>query len=69
MVFLQGNCCETYRSIPKKTSIKEFTKKNSLTRHVFSECLQQLVINREIFDEVAVGSRFALFEVKIHTYL
>ena len=30
---LQGNCCETCRNIPKKTLMKEFTKKNSITNN------------------------------------
>ena len=29
---LRGNCCETYRDIPQKTLMKEFTKKKFLTR-------------------------------------
>ena len=35
---------------------------------VFSECLEQRLINK-IFDEVAVGLRLVLFEVKILIYL
>ena len=37
---LRGNYCETCRSIPQKAHMNEFTKKYSLTRHAFSECLQ-----------------------------
>ena len=37
-VVLRGNCCETCRNIPQKTSMKKFTRKNSLTRQMhFSE--------------------------------
>ena len=43
---LRGNYCESCRNIPQKTPIKEFTKKNSLTRHSFSEPLQQFFINK-----------------------
>ena len=56
---LRGNCCETCHNIPQKIPTKKFTKKNSLTRQMqFLEQLQQLLINNEIFDKVAVGSGF-----------
>ena len=32
---LQSSCCETCRNIRQETSMKEFTKKNSLTRRCF----------------------------------
>ena len=69
---LRGNCCETCRNVPKNTPMKKFTKENFLTRqNAFSEHLQQLLllINKIIFHEVAVGSRFVLFEVIILIYL
>ena len=61
---LQGNCCETGRNIPQKSPMDEFTKKNSLTRQMFFWNVSSnfLKIN-EIFDEVAVGSWFVLFEI------
>ena len=31
---LRGNCCATYRNIPKKTLMNGFSKKNSLTRQM-----------------------------------
>ena len=31
---LRSNCCETCRNIPQKTPVKEFIKKNSLTRQI-----------------------------------
>ena len=44
---LQGNCCETCRNIHQKIPIKEFTKKNTLTRQMlFAERVQQLIINK-----------------------
>ena len=33
---LQGNCCKTYHSIPQKTPMKKFAKKNSLTRQIIT---------------------------------
>ena len=33
-VVLQGDCCETYRNITRKTPMKEFTKKNSLISQI-----------------------------------
>ena len=62
---MRGNCCETCRNILQKTPMKEFTENNSLIRQdAFSESLQQLLINKKI-DEVALGTRFVLFEVLI----
>ena len=62
---LQDNCWETCRNVSlkkKKKPLKKFTKKNSLTRQMlFSERLQQLLINKKIFDEVAVDSRGRFF--------
>ena len=56
---LRGNCCETCHNIPQKIPTKKFTKKNSLTRQMqFLEQLQQLLINKKIFDKIAVGSGF-----------
>ena len=43
---LRGNFCETCRNVPQKTPMNRFTKKNSLTRHAFSERLLQLLINK-----------------------
>ena len=44
---LRDHCCETCRNIPQKTPMKEFIKKNSLTRQIlFSERLKQLLINK-----------------------
>ena len=63
---LRGNCCETCRNIPQKTPMNGFTKKNSLTRQMlFRNVCSNFLQIKEIFDEVAVGSRFVLFEVTI----
>ena len=35
----------------------------------FSERLQKLLINKRIFDEIAVGTRFVLFDVIVLLYL
>ena len=51
--------------------MKEFTKKNSLTRQMLfrNVCSNSLQI-KEIFDEVAVGSQFVLFGVlSYNTYI
>ena len=43
-----------------------FSKKNPLIRRVlFQNVSSNVLLIKEIFDEVAVGSRFVLFEVKI----
>ena len=67
---LRGNCCETCRNILRKTSMKKFTKKNSLTRQMLIQnaCINFLSI-KQIFDEVPVGPGFVLFEVIILIYL
>ena len=65
---LRGNCCETCCNISQKTPMNGLTKKNSLTRHAFSERLQQLLIIKRIFYEVPVGSLFVLLEVIILIY-
>ena len=53
--------------------IKEFTKKNSLARQMlFRNVCNNFLQIKEIFDEVAIGSRFVLFvlfEVIILMYL
>ena len=67
---LRGNFCETCRNIPLKTPMKEFTKKNSLTRQMlFQNACSNFLQTKEIFNEIAVGSRFVLFEVIILIYL
>ena len=45
---LRGDCCETCRNILLKISMKEFTKKNSLTRQMLflNVCSKQLLINK-----------------------
>ena len=67
---LRGNCLETCCNILQKVLIKKFTKKNSLTRQVLfqNDCSIFLSI-KEIIDEVAVDSRFVLFEVIILIHL
>ena len=60
---LRSSCCETCRNIRQETSMREFTKKNSLTRQMlFRNVSSNLLSIKEIFDEAAVGSRFALFD-------
>ena len=50
--------------------MKELPANNSLARQMlFKERLQQLLINKKIFDEVAIGSLFVLFEVITLIYL
>ena len=44
---LRGNCCEPCRSIPQKTPMDEFTKKNALTTDAFLERLQLFLINKK----------------------
>ena len=68
---LQSSCCETCRNIRQETSMKEFTKKNSLTRQMlFWNVSSNLLSIKEIFDEAAVGSRFALFDATyIYIYI
>ena len=66
---LRGNCCETYRNIPQKTSTNEFTKKNSLVRQIlFQKVCSNFLQITEMF-EVAIASRFVLFEVVMIIYL
>ena len=67
---LRGNGCETCRNIPDKTTMTEFTKKNSLTRKMlFRNVRSNFLEIKEIFDKVAVGSWFVLFKVIILIYL
>ena len=67
---LRGKCCETCRDISQKKPMKEFIKMNYLTRQMlFRNVYSNFLEIKEIFDEVAVGSRFVLFEVIILTYL
>ena len=61
---LRGNCCEHFHNISHKKPMKEFTKTNSLTREILFRNLQQLLINKKKFHEVAEGTRFVLFELK-----
>ena len=62
----RGNYCETCLNIPQKTHMSGFSKKNPLIRRVlFQNVSSNVLLIKEIFDEVAVGSRFVLFEVKI----
>ena len=52
---LQGNCYESCRNIPRKAPIKEFTKKNCLTRQMlFRKAHSNFLQIKEIFDEVAI---------------
>ena len=64
---LRGNCCETCRNIFLKTPMKQFTKKNSLTRHTFSERLQQLLINKENIYKLQMT--LGLFCMNYNTYM
>ena len=52
---------DTYEKVYQE---KFFNKTNG-----FSERLQKLLINKRIFDEIAVGSRFVLFDVIVLLYL
>ena len=61
---LRGNCCESCRNIPSKIPMKEFTEKKVLTRQMhFGNVCSNLLLIKEIFDEVAEGCWFVLFEV------
>ena len=68
---LRDNCCETCETCRSSKNAyegvyqEEFFKKAD----AFSERLQQLLMSKKIFDEVATGTRFVLFEVIIILYL
>ena len=67
---LRGNCCETCHDILQKAPMNGFTKKYSLKRQMhFRNVCSNVLYTKEIFDEVIVGSRFVLFEVKVFIYL
>ena len=64
--FLRDNCCETCHNIPQKNQEELFNKRDfGRFRNVCSNVLK----TKELFDEVAVGSRFVLFKVKVLIYL
>ena len=65
---LRGNRFETCRSVPQKNTYKGVYQEEFFNKtDAFSERLQQLLILlKEMFNEVAVNSRFVLFKVIIH---
>ena len=63
---LRDSCFKTCRSFPQKKPYEGIYQEEFLNKtEEFLERLQQLLINKRIFDEVPVGSRFVLFEVII----
>ena len=60
----KDKCSKTCLNIPLKASMKEFTKKNFLARQLLLGNIYSkfLLKKKQVFDEVAIGSRCVLFE-------